>query len=230
MIDGLIFDKDGTLFDFRLSWGRWTKDLLQALEPDGQKAAILGMSIGYDIDSGAFSKDSPVIAATPREIAEHMMPHLPGQTLAGLIDQMNTLSALTEMSPAVELAPLLTGLRARGLKIGLATNDTEAPARAHLAGAGVLELFDFVSGCDSGYGGKPAPGQLLAFCRDVGVLPGTVAMVGDSQHDLIAARAAGMYAVAVLTGIAGAAELSPYADVVLQDIDALPGWIDQLST
>jgi phosphoglycolate phosphatase len=229
MIDGIIFDKDGTLFDFRLSWGRWTADLLRALAPDGRQAAKLGQVIGYDIATGAFAPDSPVIAATPREIAQTMLPHLPTHSLIGLVDQMNNLSALTEMSPAVALAPLITNLRARGLKIGLATNDTEAPARAHLAGAGVLQLFDFVAGCDSGYGGKPAPGQLLAFAASCGLDPARVAMVGDSHHDLLAGRSAGMYAVAVLTGIAGASDLAPYADVVLQDINALPDWIDQLS-
>ena len=229
MLDGVIFDKDGTLFDFRLSWGRWTADLLRALTPNPQQAAVLGNVIGFDIQTGDFAANSPVIAATPYEIAETMLPYLPGRTLANLIDQMNSLSAASMMSVAVPLAPLLTDLRARGLKIGLATNDAEVPARAHLAGAGVLSLFDFVSGCDSGYGGKPAPGQLLAFAQMFGLDPARVAMVGDSHHDLIAGRSAGMYAVAVLTGIAGAADLAPHADVVLQDINALPDWIDRLS-
>lgn len=230
MIDGIIFDKDGTLFDFRLSWGRWTGDLLRSLVADASQAKKLGHVIGYDITTGEFAPDSPVIAATPREIAETMLPHLPEQSLIGLIDHMNALSAATEMSPAVELAPLMAALRARGLKIGLATNDTEAPARAHLEAAGVLQDFDFVSGCDFGFGGKPAPGQLLAFAAAFGLSPARVAMVGDSHHDLIAGRAAGMHAVAVLTGIAEAAELAPHADVVLQSIDALPAWIDQLSS
>lgn len=228
MIDGIVFDKDGTLFDFRLSWGRWTADLLRALAADAQQAELLGKAIGYDITTGTFASDSPIIAATPREIAECLLPHLPGASLIGLVDQMNMLSATTEMSPAVPLAPLLATLRARGLKIGLATNDTEAPARAHLANAGVDHLFDFIAGCDSGHGGKPAPGQLLAFAAALGLDPARIVMVGDSHHDLIAGRAAGMHAVAVLTGIATEADLAPHADVVLKDISALPQWIDQL--
>ena len=112
--------------------------------------------------------------------------------------------------------------------MGLATNDTEIPARAHLERAGVLDLFDFVAGCDSGYGGKPAPGQLLAFAAKLGLVPGRVIMVGDSVHDLDAGRAAGMHAVAVLTGIATKAELAPHADVVLDDISQLGAWIDQM--
>ncbi|MBC7677063.1 MAG: HAD family hydrolase [Rhodoferax sp.] len=230
MIDGIIFDKDGTLFDFRLSWGRWTTDLVRTLAPNPQQAEKLAQVIGFDLATGDFAPDSPVISATPHEIAQTMLPYLPGHSLTGLADQMNTLSAATEMSPAVDLVPLLTALRARGLKIGLATNDTEAPARAHLAAAGILQLFDFVSGCDSGYGGKPAPGQLLAFAAAFGLDVDRVAMVGDSQHDLIAGRSAGMYAVAVLTGIAGAAELEPHADAVLQNINSLPNWIDHIST
>lgn len=229
MIDGIVFDKDGTLFDFRLSWGRWTAALLRTLTQNDAAAAKLGDVIGFDLITGNFAPDSPVIAATPIEIAQTMLPHLPGRDLHGLVDQMNTLSAATEMSPAVELAPLLSNLRTRGLKIGLATNDTEAPARAHLAAAGVLHMFDFVSGCDSGFGSKPAPGQLLAFAARFGLDPRRVAMVGDSHHDLISGRAAGMYAVAVLTGVAAATDLAPHADAVLQNINALPDWIDQLS-
>lgn len=228
MIDGIIFDKDGTLFDFRLSWGRWTADLLRALAPDAKLAETLGRAVGYDIASGAFEAESPIIAATPAEIATCLLPHLPGQNLIGVVNQMNALSAANPMVPAVPLAPLLLALRARGLKIGLATNDTEMPARAHLSAAGIIDLFDFVAGCDSGYGGKPAPGQLLAFASALRLDPARVAMVGDSQHDLMAGRAAGMHAVAVLTGIASEADLTPHADVVLQDINALPQWIDQL--
>ncbi len=230
MIDGIIFDKDGTLFDFRQSWGHWTKGLLLDLAKGNKTAASdLGRVIGYDFALGEFAADSPVIAATTREIAVDLLPHLPGLSLNALIDQMNARAEATPMSPAVALVPLLTNLRTRGLKIGLATNDTEIPARAHLAGAGILPLFDFVAGSDSGYGGKPATGQLTAFAKAFGLDPVRVAMVGDSHHDLIAGRNAGMYAVAVLTGIATAADLAPHADVVLPDIDHLPGWIDRLS-
>jgi phosphoglycolate phosphatase len=69
----------------------------------------------------------------------------------------------------------------------------------------------------------------LAFAAACGIEPRRVAMVGDSRHDLQAGRAAGMRTVAVLTGIAGARDLSPLADVVLADIAALPGWLDGLS-
>jgi len=105
------------------------------------------------------------------------------------------------------------------------TNDTEYGARAHLGAAGVLERFDFIAGFDSGHGAKPAPGPLLAFARAVSVAPDRVVMVGDSTHDLIAGRRAGMACIGVLTGTALAEDLAPFADAVLPDIGHLPGWL-----
>lgn len=227
MIRGLVFDKDGTLFDFRRSWGDWALRLLDTLAQDPAHLARLAASIGYDPATRSFQPDSPVIAATAADIAAALLPHLPGQSLAQVQHSINTAAATATMVEAVPLRPLLEALRARGLAIGLATNDTEAPAEAHLAAHGLRDLFDFVAGYDSGHGAKPGPGQLLAFARATGLPPTQVAMIGDSLHDLEAARAAGMIRVAVLTGIAEAEDLAPHADVVLADIGGLPGWLDQ---
>ena len=51
-------------------------------------------------------------------------------------------------------------------------------------------------------------------------------MVGDSRHDLEAGRAAGMRTIAVLTGVAKRGDLAGHADVVLDDIGAIPAWLD----
>lgn len=230
MIDAVIFDKDGTLFDFRASWGAWTQNLIRDLAADQNHADVLGHVLGYDRASQQFRPDSPVIALTTDEIADIVSPFVPNLSHAALYARMNDLAAAAPMVPAVDLPVVLGGLRARGLILGLATNDTEAPARLHLKRAGVLGLFDFVAGCDSGFGGKPAPGQLQAFAQACGVAPVRVAMVGDSLHDLEAGRRAGMHAVAVLTGVATHADLAPHADVVLPDISQLAAWIDAIGS
>ena len=235
MIDGVIFDKDGTLFDFRRSWGGWTARLVREIAaeragaPDEAQAARLAAAIGYDLGAGVFSPDSPVIAATADDIAAALVPLLPGVTQIRLAARMNALAEVAPMAEAVPLLPVLTALRGRGLRLGLATNDAEAPARAHLAAHGVAQLFDMVAGFDSGHGAKPGPGMLLAFAAHCRLVPARVVMVGDSRHDLVAGRAAGMRTVAVLTGIAEAAELAPLADAVLPDISALGAWIDSLT-
>ena len=107
----------------------------------------------------------------------------------------------------------------------MATNDAEAPARTHLGNAGIVHLLDFIAGYDSGFGMKPEPGMQFGFCEAGGLEPAQVLMVGDSTHDLISGRQAGMTTIAVLTGIAGAHELEPYADAVLNHIGELPGFL-----
>lgn len=226
-IQGLIFDKDGTLFDFRATWSAWARQFLTELAAGSDAlAARLGQAVGFNMEDGTFIPDSPIIAGTPAEISMHLLEHVPGADRATLVARMNAVSAETLQVTAVPLLPLFEEFTARGLKLGLATNDAEEPATAHLRQAGIARYFHFVSGFDSGHGAKPDPGPLLAFARTQGLLPENVAMVGDSLHDLVAGRAAGMRTVAVLTGIAGTEELAPFVDAVLPDIGHLPGWID----
>lgn len=226
-IGGIVFDKDGTLFDFSATWTPWAKRFLTSVTGGDVGLAVnIGDAIGFDYLNEVFDPVSPVIAGTPDEIAELILPFFPDRDATALAIEINTVAEEASMAEAVPLAPLLDELRGRGLVLGLATNDAEAPARAHLGAVGVLDRFAFVSGSDSGYGGKPQPGQLLGFCEQTGLTREQVIMVGDSTHDLIAGRAAGMIAVAVLTGIAEQAELSPFADVVLPDIGHLPAWLD----
>jgi phosphoglycolate phosphatase len=230
MIDGLLFDKDGTLFDFRLSWGRWAAGFLASIALDEAHVARLGRAIGYDLLTGGFAPDSPVIAATAQDIAAALAPHLPGMTVAELKAEIDQTAGNAPMSEAVPLRPLLDGFRARGLRLGVATNDSEAPARQHLQRHGIIDCFDFIAGYDSGHGAKPGPGMCLAFAGSLGLAPARVAMIGDSRHDLEAGRAAGMRTVAVLTGVALRADLERHANFVLPDIGALPAWLDGLAS
>ena len=93
--------------------------------------------------------------------------------------------------PVPGLFEALSALGA-GRVLGLVTNDSEAPARAHLEAHQITHHFNFISGYDSGFGSKPDPGQLLGFCAATGMRAEATAMVGDSRHDLQAGRAAGM--------------------------------------
>lgn len=227
MLDALIFDKDGTLFDFRASWGAWTARLVDEVLPPGAARREMEAALGYDRASNGFHPDSIVIAHTTPEIADFLAPRLPHLSFEQLNAVMNRLAAETNLVPACDLPATFAAMRARGLRLGLATNDTEVPARNHLTRAGVIDLFDFVAGCDSGWGGKPAPGQLVAFCERLGLDPSRVAMVGDSRHDMEAGARAGMRRIAVLTGVAGRDDLAPHADVVLDNIGQILGWMDR---
>jgi phosphoglycolate phosphatase len=223
--DGILFDKDGTLFDFNATWIAWVEALIgRWAGSDADLGSRLAVAVGFDRAARAFLPGSVVIAGTPDDVATALAPVLARPALA-LVPLLNAEAACAPMAEAVPLVPLLTGLRAKGLMLGVATNDGEAPARAHLEAAGVTGLFDYIAGSDSGHGGKPAPGICLGFAAATGLDPARVVMVGDSTHDLRAGRAAGMQTVGVLTGLASAEVLAPFADAVLADIGALPSWL-----
>lgn len=225
-IEALLFDKDGTLFDFAATWGTFGRvAMLNLADGDEAHANKLGQAIGFDLSTETYSPDSPVIAGTVDEVADLLVAHLPRQPHAALVDTLNDASAAAQQVPSVPLGPFLEGLRQRGLRLGVATNDAEAPALQHLDSVGIRGHFDFIAGYDSGHGYKPGPGQLLAFAAHVDVDPARVAMVGDSLHDLEAGRAAGMKTIGVLTGLASAETLAPMADVVLPDIGHIPDWL-----
>jgi len=224
--DAVLFDKDGTLFEFGATWEAWAHSfLLRATGQDHARATGIGAQIGFDMAEMRFQPDSVVIAGTPAEVTDALVPHFPEMTHLALLTLLNEEAEIAPQVEAVPLAPYLDHLRALGMRLGVATNDAEAPALAHIASAGVLDRFDFIAGFDSGHGAKPAPGQLLAFCDAVSVAPERAIMVGDSTHDLNAGRAAGMATVGVLTGMADHAELAPLADIVLPDIGGLIGWL-----
>ena len=224
-IQAVIFDKDGTLFDFQATWGTWCSSMIEA-EADGDQAleGRLAEALGYDPASRRFRPDS-VIAEPTEVLAERMLPLLLEVTKAKLVARMDQRAAGAAQIEAAPLRELLTSLLAAGLRLGVATNDVECSTRAHLHAAGIADLFGFVACLDGGWGAKPGPGQLLAVARALHVEPAHCVMVGDSIHDLHAAKAAGMRAVAVLTGLTPRETLEPAADAVLSSIGELPAWI-----
>jgi len=229
-IKGLCFDKDGTLFDFSATWEGWAAEfLLRACKGDQQRAAKAGQGVGFDFGTRSFAKDSIVIAGTVSEIVAALAPYFPEFSELELTGLINEEASAAPQEQVVPLVPLLSGFRTAGMALGVATNDSEGPTRVHLESAGVTDMFDFIAGYDSGFGGKPAAGQLMAFAKAVELSPNQVAMVGDSMHDLVAGRAAGMWTIAVLTGAADAETLAPFADVVLANIGEIPAWLNGLN-
>ncbi|MEM7318084.1 MAG: HAD family hydrolase [Pseudomonadota bacterium] len=226
-IEAIVFDKDGTLFDFAATWETFARNfVLRVAGEDSERAGSLGRLIGFDMAVNRFLPGSIVVAGTPGEIADVMIDQVPEMSHGELVTLMNDEAARVPQAEAVPLGPFLDSLRYMGLRLGVATNDAEAPALAHLTSAGIHDRFDFVAGSDSGHGYKPGPGQLLAFAGAVDIDPRRIAMVGDSTHDLAAGRAAGMITIGVLTGLALYDELSDLADVVLPDIGHIPSWLN----
>jgi phosphoglycolate phosphatase len=232
-IAAVLFDKDGTLIDFDGTWGPAIHAVIHALAK-GEESAMRAQAdvLHFSLEEKRFRATSPIIAGSSAQYGK-MWGQAIGRTdyaaLRQEIDALSAVESLKALAPIGRPLEALAALSAQGLRLGVATNDSEASARRHVEALGLLHI-EFIAGYDSGHGGKPEPGMVLAFARHLGVEPGAVAMVGDSIHDLHAARAAGALAVAVLSGPATRAELAPHADHIVDDIGALPAFFAALAS
>lgn len=229
---GVLFDKDGTLVDFDATWGRATHAVMQRLSGgDAAAVARLAAAMHYEVDAQRFRSTSPLIGGSPDELRNAWGTALGRLDDPSLLDDLNeafAIETLAALTPVGDPAAVLRVLQERGLRLGLATNDAEANARQQLGRLGLDAHLDFVAGYDSGHGGKPGPGMVLAFAASLGVPPAQVALVGDTPHDMAAARAAGAVAIAVLSGPIGRAVLDPMADHVVDSIADLPALLATL--
>jgi phosphoglycolate phosphatase len=225
-IEAVIFDKDGTLFDFQGTWAPWTDRILMHLAGGApERVDRLARAIGFDRRRARFAPESPAVAGTPDDAARCLAPLLPAWDRARLAAFLAKQAETARPVPPVPLAPVLDRLLADGLRLAVMTNDATGAARAQLDQAGVSDRFAHILGSDSGHGAKPDPGPLLYLGSALGLPPGRILVVGDSRHDLDAAQAAGMPALAVLTGPADAATLARGSAAVLPHIGVLPDWL-----
>ncbi len=104
----------------------------------------------------------------------------------------------TKVYPGIE--EMLAGLQQAGVKLGLVTTKHQQQAEFTLAGAGLADYFDYVHGWLEGRRHKPDPEPVLAALSRLDVSPGSAIMVGDSEFDIEAAKAAGVDTCAVTYG------------------------------
>jgi phosphoglycolate phosphatase len=220
-IKAVLFDKDGTLIDFRATWLPVYETIVRELFG---AAAIDGLlrAGGYDRATGQLDPTSVLAAGTNGQIAALWAGCVGRDDVASLADEVNLRfmrHAETSMVPVTDLPTLFERLRGQGLRLGVATNDSRVALEAQLRRLAIEGLIDFSCGYDSGHGAKPEAGMVLAFARSVGLPVSAIAVVGDSLHDLEMARAAGVgLAIGVLTGASPRETLLPHADHVVASI------------
>lgn len=222
---GILFDKDGTLFDFEATFAPACAAVARELaRGDEELAGRLCETVGFDLASQRFLPSSVVIAGTAGDIARSVAATLgldADETLARRIDALFERHTAGSYRLFEGVEGLVAMLAASGLAVGMATNDAEFNGRAHARLAGIDAHFRFFAGYDSGHGAKPGAGMILAFAQAIGAQPEEIVMVGDSLHDMHAARAAGAIAVAVTTGLAPREMLEPHADYVIASLGDL---------
>jgi pyrophosphatase PpaX len=95
---------------------------------------------------------------------------------------------------------VLVRLRAEGRRLGVVTAKRRSTVELAFDRVPLGHLFETVVGGDETERHKPDPEPLLLGAERLGADPATTAYVGDSPFDVLAAKAANMFAVAVTWG------------------------------
>jgi pyrophosphatase PpaX len=104
------------------------------------------------------------------------------------------------LEACVGMEDVLVRLHAEGCHMGVVTAKRRDTAELAFATVPLGHLFEVIVGGDETERHKPDPEPLLLGAERLGADPAQTAYVGDSPFDVLAAKAAGMYAVAVTWG------------------------------
>ncbi|HEV7132510.1 MAG TPA: HAD-IA family hydrolase [Gaiellaceae bacterium] len=105
-----------------------------------------------------------------------------------------------DLEACAGMEDVLERLHAEGRRLGVVTAKRRSTVELAFASVPLAHLFETIVGGDETEKHKPDPEPLLLAAERMGADPAQTAYVGDSPFDVLAAKAAGMYAVAVTWG------------------------------
>jgi HAD superfamily hydrolase (TIGR01509 family) len=212
MVSGALLDIDGTLID---SNNEHAHSWVEALR-DG----------GFEVD---FTEVRDLIGKG----GDHLLPEL-----TGLNDKEGRGKEIAENCgkifrskylPGLHAFPytrdLLLAMKAKGIKLIVASSSGKENLVKLLAQAGIEDLIDVTTSADDADRSKPSPDIIEAALEKAKLKPDECMMLGDTPYDISAAKKAGVKTVALKCGGWSEADLKG-AEAVYRDPEDLLGHLE----
>jgi phosphoglycolate phosphatase len=183
--DLLVFDWDGTVVDsadhIATSLQSAAADLNLPVPSDRQARHIIGLGL---IDA-----------------LTYLFPELPSERYPSLAERYrhHYLAGDHQVRPFAGAYDALQSFRANGFRLAVATGKARHGLDRALQSTNMTSIFHASRCADEGQP-KPHPDMLLYLIDVMGVPRARTLMIGDTTHDLLMARNAGVEAVAVAYG------------------------------
>ena len=190
------------------------------------------------VDLGRPERDEATVATwigngVPRLVKRALTGEMQGEPDAALYEQAYALykkhyrACVSDRSrpfPGVEEG--LIQLQAMGFELACITNKAEVFTRPLLEDLGLRRFFKLVLSGDSLPKKKPDPLPLQHACAHFGITPEHGVLVGDSENDVQAARAAGMPVICVTYGYNHGKNIrDSRPDAVIDSLAELPRYV-----
>ena len=181
----VIFDWDGTLLDS-------THHIV---------GALLGACRDLELRVPSREEAGWVIGLSLQAALYRLVPDLGADRVDAFIDRYRThfMALQHEMHLFEGQAGLLRALSAGGAVLGVATGKSRRGLDESIERLGLRDLFRATRTADEARG-KPDPDMLLQLLAELDLAPDSVLMVGDTTHDVLMARAAGVDSLPVAYG------------------------------
>lgn len=207
----VVFDWDGTLLD---SAGAIVKAI---------QAACRDLELPVPADAQA----RHVIGLGLADAMRHAVPDLLPDNYQAMVDRYryHYLSGDHELTLFAGVPEMLARLHAAGHILAVATGKSRMGLERALDHSGLRPYF-LASRCADECHSKPHPQMLEELMAEFAVIPASTVMIGDTSHDLLMARNAGVDALAVTYGAHPHDHLLDHAPLAcLHEVGELDDWL-----
>jgi len=216
MIRAVIFDLDGTLLAMKLKVKEAKKKLIQRLREIGVNIDRIDLKIPTEnivsevIKEYGFSRDYLM-----KLVDEAYIPYeLEAAEAAELRDGMKE---------------VLTELKAMGFKLAVASNSSKHGVHLALENTSIKELFDVIVTRTDVNRMKPDGALIAETLRRLNVKPSEAIYIGDTTHDILAARKVGVKSIAISGGAHSInLILNSKPDILIKDVKEIPKVLKRL--
>jgi HAD superfamily hydrolase (TIGR01509 family) len=208
-LKGLIFDFDGLILDTEL--------------PEFQAWQEIYQSYGLDLPLSEWSKAIGTSSACfdPCYYLEEQTGARVDHNGLNALQKTRALAIIYTLEMLPGVMDMLNAARKRGMKLGLASSSPRESIHSHLDRLGLKPYFDAVCTGDQVACIKPNPDLYQCALKRMGLEPDEAIAFEDSPNGITAAKAAGLYCIAVPNALTRQLDVN-HADLIIHSMTELP--------